>query len=233
MGRGTTAALVVAVLVFGLGAVIAESQFRLPGNEQGYAPEQPIRYSHRLHAGELGMDCLACHYGAERSRHAGIPSPDVCMACHKHVTASSDVTIAEKQLAVEEGRDPVVIVSPELRKLYDAMGLGEDLEPDPSKTPTPIAWVRVHSLPDHVYFDHRVHVARGLACQQCHGPVQTMERVRQVETMSMGWCIECHRASPADANAPAPTDEAIAAGSQSASGDEIRHVSIDCARCHY
>ncbi len=208
-------------LVVGLGAVLAETEIRLPGNHQGYEPLQPIAYSHRIHAGELQIDCLACHYGAEKSRHAGIPPAEVCMQCHQHVTAPFDTILEERELAAAEEREPRLIVSPEMRKLYDAMGLDDELKPDPERERRPIEWVRVHQLPDFVYFDHRVHVARGLACAQCHGPVRSMERVRQFADLSMGWCMDCHRTTPADRNAaPAATP----------GGD---HVSIDCARCHY
>ncbi len=204
-------------LVVGLVAVVSEVEVRLPGNHKGYEPEQPIEFSHRVHAGELEMDCLACHYGAESSRHAGIPTADVCMGCHLHVTAGFDVWLQEKQAAEAEEREPKRIVSPALQELYDVLGLDAELKPDPAKEAQPIAWVRVHNLPDYVYFDHRVHVARGLACEQCHGPVRSMERVRQEEDLSMGWCVECHRTNPAEPEG----------------GEEAPHVSIDCVRCHY
>lgn len=214
-------ACAVCTLALGVGAIVAESDVRLPGNDRGYEPVQPIAYSHRIHAGELQIDCLACHYGAERSRRAGVPPAEVCMGCHLHVTAPFDTILEERELAAAEEREPNRIVSAELQKLYDAMGLGDDLLPDPSKERRPIEWVRVHRLPDYVYFDHRVHVARDLACEQCHGPVQSMERVRQHSDLSMGWCMDCHRQTPADATAaPALTPDG-------------EHVSIDCARCHY
>lgn len=209
------------VLAVGVGIVLAESAVRLPGNDIGYEPVQPIAYSHRVHAGELAIDCQACHWGAATSRRAGVPSAEVCMGCHRHVTAAFDRVLEERERAAAEGREPAQVVSAELRKLYDAVGLGEDLQPDASRTPRPIEWVRVHRVPDYVAFDHRVHVARGLACEQCHGPVRSMERIRQFADLSMGWCMDCHRRTPAE-----PTDAlAVAAAG--------RHVSIDCARCHY
>jgi len=210
-------AFAVCTFVVGAVAVLSEATVRLPGNHQGYEPPQPIQFSHRLHAAEVGMDCLACHYGAETSRHAGIPSPDLCMGCHKHVTAGFDVMLAEKQAAEAEGREPEVIISPALQTLYDHLALDEKLEPIPGQDPRPIEWVRVHKVPDFVYFDHRAHVTRGLACEQCHGPVQSMERIRQEFSLSMGWCMDCHRTTPA----------APEAGADSA------HVSVDCMRCHY
>ena len=141
------------------------SLWRLPDHEQGYAPKQPIDYSHRLHAGELQIDCQFCHTAADKSRHAGIPSTDVCMKCHTYVTSSFNDLQAEIKLAEEEQRQPAQIVSSELRKLYDSLGLDEKLKPQEGATPTSIPWVRVHDLPDYVYFDHRAHVSAGVTCQ--------------------------------------------------------------------
>ena len=191
-------------------------QARVPGDHQGYRPTQPIAYSHRLHAGELGIDCLYCHGGAERSRHAGIPSANVCMNCHRFVAAPWGEVLAEQARAKTEGRPPRRLVSPEIRKLYDALGLNDEGERDPAKTPSPIRWKQVHRVPDFVYFDHRAHVAAGVACQKCHGSVETMERVRQEENLSMGWCVNCHR----DAHANGIGGRKVA-------------PSTDCAACHY
>lgn len=188
----------------------------LPGNHQGYEPVQPIAYSHRLHAGDLQIPCLYCHAAAERSRFAGVPSPAVCMNCHRFITAPIGVVRAEEARAADEGGAPRPPVSPELRKLYDALGLGPDLTPDPDTRSRSIAWTRVHNLPDFVYFDHRPHVAAGVACQQCHGPIETMERVRQESDLSMGWCVNCHR----DASRPGVPGRATPA-------------SIDCSTCHF
>jgi hypothetical protein len=223
MSWTTPAVCALTAFVLGAGGLLATTDVRLPGDHSGYAPEQPIAFSHRLHAGELQMNCQACHYGAERSRHAGIPPAEQCMFCHKHVTAAFDAVLEEREAAEAAGREPRTIVSAELQKLYDALALGDDLMPDPAGTPRPIEWVRVHDLPDYVYFDHRVHVARGLACETCHGPVPSMERVRQDSTLAMGWCMDCHRTSPRQG--PDAAGVAAAAGGP--------HVSIDCARCHY
>ena len=180
------------------------SAYRLPGNQQGYAPEQPIAFSHRLHAGELQISCVYCHSGAEKGRHAGIPATSVCMNCHKTVTASFGSL-----------RDNPKAVSPELRKLLTSYGLDDNLKRDLTKA-KPIPWVRVHNLPDFAFFDHRAHVNAGVACQKCHGPVETMERVQQVESLSMGWCVNCHR----DAN------------THGVAGKKV-NASLDCAACHY
>jgi hypothetical protein len=196
--------------------VLQISALHLPGNQQGYEPVQPIAFSHRLHAGELQVPCLYCHSGAERSRHAGIPAASTCMNCHRFVSAPLGAVRAEDELAKKEGRKPVRVVSPEIQKLYDALALGDNLKRDAKKTPVPIAWTKVHNLPDFVYFDHRPHVAAGVACQQCHGPVETMERVRQVQPLTMGWCVNCHRAA-----------------NQTGIAGRSANASVDCARCHY
>lgn len=210
--------LAVCVLTLGVATVGFSAHVRLPGDHQGYEPVQPIAYSHRLHAGELKIDCLYCHYGAQTSRHAGVPSASVCMNCHRQVTAGFDSLLEERVQAELEGREPERIVSPELAKLYASLALDpeNDLAPLEGVEPEPIEWVRVHNLPDFVYFDHRVHVARGVACETCHGPVQSMERVRQVSDLSMGWCVQCHR------------DNAVTAGAP-----PDHHVSTDCAACHF
>jgi hypothetical protein len=211
-------------LVLGGAAVLSEANLRLPGDQQGYAPEQPIAFSHRLHAGELQIDCLYCHFGAETSRHAGVPPVQVCMNCHTAVSAGWDVTLAERQAALKEGRDAKRIVSDRLRPLFDAAGVDDAGKPDPAKKPSPVAWTRVHALPSFAAFSHARHVARGVACQACHGPVETMERIRQASSLSMGWCIECHRANEA-----AGTGVALPPVAQRADP----HVSVDCAACHY
>jgi hypothetical protein len=129
-------------------------------SNQGYAPAQPIPYSHKLHAGDLKIPCLYCHSGAEKSKHATIPALNVCMNCHRVVKTDSPY-IKQITKAYDEGR--------------------------------PIEWVRVHELPDYVYFPHKRHVAKGVACQTCHGPIQEMDRVYQYAPLTMGWCMECHR----------------------------------------
>jgi len=130
----------------------------------GYAPIQPIPFSHKLHAGTRKIPCLYCHSNAERSRHATIPSTNVCMNCHL-VVRTDKPAIQQVTKLYEEGK--------------------------------PIPWVRVHRVPDYVYFSHRWHVARGIACQTCHGQIQNEDVVRQAENLKMGWCISCHRQNKA------------------------------------
>ncbi len=209
--------------IFGVGLLFSLILFagkfssaRLPGNQQGYEPRQPVSYSHRLHAGELNIECLYCHFNATQSRHAGIPPANICLNCHSQVRAAFGAVRQEDELAEAEDRKPRVVTSTELAKFYGAIGLRPDGEIRADSITQSISWVRVHNLPDFVYFDHRAHVAAGVVCQTCHGPVETMERMRQFASLSMGWCVNCHR----EANEK---------------GVEGRRVnaSIDCSTCHY
>lgn len=190
--------------------------FHLMGNHEDFEPVQPIAFSHRLHAGELEISCLYCHSGAEKSRHAGVPATNICMNCHQFVQALFGAIRAEDELAQEEERDPKKIVSPEIQKIYDSLGLDENLQEDPDKSKTPIEWVKVYHVPDFVYFDHRRHVNAGVDCQTCHGQVQTMERIKQVGNLSMGWCVNCHRDV-----------------TQNGFKGKMMNASTDCSGCHY
>lgn len=218
--RIITLALAVGVVLVGLILATAARDVHLPANQQDYEPVQPIAFSHRLHAGELNIACLHCHGAAEQSRHAGIPAASTCMNCHRLVTAPLASVQAEDKLAQEEKRQPQRIISPELQKLYDDLGLTlnekQELAPDPKRTARPVPWVKVYNVPDFVYFDHRAHVGVGVTCQQCHGAVETMERVRQVGDLSMGWCVNCHRTANQDG----------------INGVRV-NASIDCVTCHH
>jgi hypothetical protein len=153
--------LAVAVFLGGAGVTGGLWYYASPANLQvGYAPEQPVPYSHRLHAGELGMDCRYCHANVERSAEAMIPPTQTCMGCHNVVRPES----------------------PALAPIRESFTTGESVE-----------WVRVHKLPDHVFFDHSVHVAVGVGCASCHGRIDQMEVVRVDQPLSMGWCLDCHR----------------------------------------
>jgi respiratory nitrate reductase gamma subunit len=215
-GRVATAVLLVALALSLLTLAPRLWVSHLPGNQQGYEPSQPIAFSHRLHAGELRVSCLYCHADAEKGRHAGFAPASVCMNCHRSVTSPLRDVHAEAELAKEENRPPRIIITPELAKLYAALALDDKLQPDPARTATPVRWVKVHNLPSFTRFDHSAHVSAGVSCQHCHGPVETMERIRQAEDLSMGWCVRCHR--DADKNGVA--------------GREV-HPSNDCSTCHH
>jgi hypothetical protein len=215
--RAPLTVFLLVAIALSLAVLFSGRDFRLPGNDSGYEPAQPIAFSHRLHAGELEVPCLYCHSGAQRSRNAGIPPLQLCMNCHKTVSAPFAQVRAEEQAAEKEKRKPRKLVSPEIRKIYAALGLDDSLSKNPAAAAAPVFWRRVHNLPDFVYFDHRPHVGAGVACQSCHGPVEAMERVRQHASLTMGWCVDCHRGTM------------IAA----VPGGKPSHVSIDCSRCHY
>ncbi|RAP33918.1 cytochrome C [Candidatus Marinamargulisbacteria bacterium SCGC AG-439-L15] len=127
----------------------------------GYQPDQPIPYSHKLHAGELGIDCRYCHNFVEDGSHANIPSTETCMNCHTQIKTDS----------------------PHIKKLKESYDSN-----------TPIKWVKVHMLPDYAYFNHSRHVNSGIGCVSCHGRVDQMEIVHQTQSLSMEWCLDCHRA---------------------------------------
>jgi len=165
------------------------------GRQQNYMPEQPIFYSHKVHAGINQVNCLYCHAGAEKSKHAMIPSTNVCMNCHKQI---NEYTGAEEHpLVTAEGKK--IDGTAEIQKLYKYAGwdpVKKDYIRDENGNikATPIEWVKIHNLPDHVYFNHSQHTAVGkVQCQQCHGPIHEMDEVYQFSPLSMGWCINCHR----------------------------------------
>ncbi len=154
--------VLIAVLGFLTSAVGLFWYFGSPKyTDVGYRPVQPVAYSHKLHAGDLGMDCRYCHTDVERSAHANIPSTQTCMNCHTLVKTDS-----EKMLPVRESW----------------------------ANKEPIEWVRVHNVPDYAYFDHSAHLNAGVGCESCHGNVAAMEIVELKQTLSMGWCLDCHRA---------------------------------------
>ncbi|GAO42193.1 c-type cytochrome [Flavihumibacter petaseus] len=157
------------------------------GRNKDYQPEQPIYYSHKVHAGTNQISCLYCHGGAQDGRHANIPSLNICMNCHM---AINEYTGTEK-LYREDGTE--VHGTTEIQKIYSYTGW-DPAQKKYANEPKPIEWVKIHNLPDHVYFNHSQHVVAGkVACQTCHGDIQNMGEVKQFSDLSMGWCINCHR----------------------------------------
>jgi mono/diheme cytochrome c family protein len=156
------------------------------GRQTNYMPEQPIHYSHKVHAGINQINCLYCHAGAEKSKHAMIPSENICMNCHKSIS-----TYSGPDLFTAEGKK--INGTAEIEKLYDYVGW-DPAQQKYTKPGRPIEWTRIHNLPDHVYFNHSQHVVAGKQqCQTCHGAIQDMDEVHQFADLSMGWCINCHR----------------------------------------
>ena len=171
--RGVVSFAIFALVVLG-GYTTANNAISL-GRQQAYAPTQPIEFSHKLHAGVHKIDCQYCHDGARRSKHAVIPAVNTCMNCHR---------------AVQEGPTGN---KEEIAKIYEAAGF--DVEKNVyTGEEKPIEWVRIHNLPDHVYFNHAQHVTVGkVECETCHGKVEEMDKLEQYAPLSMGWCVNCHR----------------------------------------
>ncbi|MEX2590812.1 MAG: cytochrome c3 family protein, partial [Chitinophagales bacterium] len=207
---------IVLLLFIYVGNNIVNSAIDL-GRQQGYAPAQPIKFSHKLHAGLNQIDCQYCHSGADQSKHSNIPSANVCMNCHKGVQNGPEhgrKEIAKIYAAIgwNPGKlsfidDYASMPKEEARELYKQW-LSDDSEKDYSKADVdevlaqvqePIEWVRIHNLPDHVYFNHSQHVNAGdVECQTCHGAVEEMDVLHQNAPLSMGWCISCHRETPVE-----------------------------------
>ena len=198
---------------------------------ENYRPEQPIAFNHTLHAGQenLAIDCQYCHSGAEKSKHAGIPSANVCMNCHQAVTTGKTTGTAE------------------IAKIYKAVGWDPEARAYTGKA-EPIRWVKVHNLPDHAYFSHAQHVAVGnIECQDCHGPVDTeMTVAEQWAPLTMGWCVQCHNDREPQMAGNGYYDEVMARLERTDLGhrelkayledDRITVKELggwECAKCHY
>lgn len=177
--------LVTTIFLLLVGAYYAYGYMMQVGVDQGYQPVQPIHYSHKIHAGDNGIDCKYCHSSARVSKQSGIPSLNVCMNCHKSIyEVAPETATAEHSKEFYDG---------EIKKLYKAVGW-DDVEQKYTGETQPVKWVRIHNLPDFVYFNHSQHVTvAGVECQTCHGPVQEMEVMYQHAPLTMGWCINCHR----------------------------------------
>ena len=205
-----TVLLVVGVALFA-GVELFGRAYQL-GVYEDYMPSQPVAYSHKLHAGKMGIECKYCHHSAEKSKHAGIPSVNVCMNCHAIVHEGP-------QYGTEE-----------IDKLHKASGYNKNKQAYTTdefgdRIEEPIVWNKAHNLPDHVYFSHAQHVhtnTGNIDCRQCHGPVQTytLGRVSTIDEvnayaatedgmergliqltkplLTMGWCIECHNKKEID-----------------------------------
>ena len=205
------------------------------GVHTGYQPTQPIKFSHELHAGINQIDCQYCHTGAFKSKNSTIPSLNVCMNCHKNVQARTD-----------DG-----LISPEIQKIYNALGYNPDTQTYDKTKEKPIEWVRVHNLPDFAYFNHSQHVVVGEeairkeaglspndpVCFACHGPVNTMEEVYQYSPLTMKWCINCHKdADISNKKSDAFYANVIAAHEKIKKGEKITPAllgGLECGKCHY
>ncbi len=174
------------VVLFIVGGYLTSKGAMALGRSKDYQPQQPIYYSHKVHAGINQINCQYCHIGVYQGKQATIPSVNICMNCHMAINEYKGDKIYS-----EEGEE--VNGTAEIKKLYKYAGFEEGKPWDATKA-TPIEWTRIHNLPDHVYFNHSQHVKAGqVACQTCHGEIQKMDEVKQFADLSMGWCINCHR----------------------------------------
>lgn len=177
--------LTTVVLFIMAGIFISKGAVNL-GRSKNYQPVQPIYYSHKVHAGTNQINCQYCHGGANESKHANIPSVNVCMNCHLAINEYKG-----EALYAEDGTQ--IDGTAEIKKLYEYAGFTPGQPWDPAKA-KPVEWIKIHNLPDHVYFNHSQHVKAGkVDCQTCHGEIQKMGEVYQYSDLSMGWCINCHR----------------------------------------
>ncbi len=207
------------------------------GRQQNYMPEQPIFYSHKVHAGINQINCLYCHAGAEKGRHAMIPSTNMCMNCHIQIDEYTG-----EELRTAEGK--IVDGTAEIQKLYRYAGWNPETksynrDEEGNILATPVQWIKIHNLPDHVYFNHAQHVSvGGIACQQCHGNVEEMDEVFQFAPLSMGWCVNCHRQTEVKFASNSYYDiyekyhEEIKSGKRTAvTVEDIG--GLECQKCHY
>ena len=165
----------------------------------GYRPHQPVPFSHKLHAGELAIDCRYCHAMAEFSALASIPPTQTCMNCH-HLAARK---------------------SEKLQMVRDSLESGE-----------PIQWVRVHKIPEYAYFNHSLHLRAGVGCSSCHGEVAQMDEIRQVEPLSMSWCLDCHRQPEGHLRPLGRITQIDWDPSESSRVPNQVQPSTDCSACH-
>jgi mono/diheme cytochrome c family protein len=203
--RGFVFAVVFIVAALGFKALI-NILFSV-GVQQGYAPEQPIAFSHKIHAGQYEIDCKYCHIGVTKGKNATIPSVNVCMNCHNQIKSGTITGEAE------------------IGKIVRAFNENK-----------PIEWVRVHNLPDLAYFNHSQHVNVGnVQCETCHGPVQEMDVVRQHSLLTMGWCIDCHRTTAVNTQGNAYYDKLMELHDPSGKTKmTVENIGgLECSKCHY
>ncbi len=190
----------------------------------GHQPPQPVPFSHKLHAGQLKMDCRYCHNTVEVSGHAAVPATATCGNCHGGNRVKEGATLSVV-------RQESVLLKP-IRDALETADFGRE-------SGKPMEWERVHDLPDFVYFNHSAHISRGVSCVSCHGRVDTMEVVAQRETLSMAWCLECHRNPEKNIRDPqlvtkldfVPEGDPEAYGREWAEKLNIK-PNVSCSTCH-
>jgi len=223
-----------AILLFVLGGYYTTVGAMNLGRSKDYQPEQPIYYSHKVHAGVNQINCQYCHIGTYQGKQATIPSVNVCMNCHLAINEYKGDPLVRENGDIVDG-------TAEIKKLYKYAGFTEGQPWDATKA-EPIEWIRIHNLPDHVYFNHAQHVNAGqVACQQCHGEIQNMGEVKQFSDLSMGWCVNCHRETKVQFKDNGfysiyeKFHEDIRTGKiDSAKGITVEKIGgTECQKCHY
>jgi mono/diheme cytochrome c family protein len=223
-----------AILLFMLGGYYTTVGAMNLGRSKDYQPEQPIYYSHKVHAGVNQINCQYCHIGTYQGKQATLPSVNVCMNCHQAINEYKGDPLVRENGDIVDG-------TAEIKKLYKYAGFTEGQPWDATKA-EPIEWIRIHNLPDHVYFNHAQHVNAGqVACQQCHGEIQKMGEVKQFSDLSMGWCVNCHRETKVQFKDNGfysiyeKFHEDIRTGKiDSAKGITVEKIGgTECQKCHY
>lgn len=217
------------IFVLLLGTYILFDSLMDIGIDQGYQPIQPIAFSHKIHAGDNKIDCEYCHSSAKNSKTSGIPSVNVCMNCHKSISEYTGPVTSEFSKEFYDA---------EIHKIYEAIGWDpEELEYIEGYEQKPIKWVRIHNLPDFVYYNHSQHVnVAGIDCQKCHGPVEEMDEVYQYSSLTMGWCIDCHKETNVDLKG---NDYYAKIHQELAKKYGVEKITVaqlggkECGKCHY
>ncbi len=226
-------AFIAIILFIGGGYMTTVGAMNL-GRSKDYQPEQPIYYSHKVHAGVNQINCQYCHAGTYQGKQATFPSVNVCMNCHAAINEYKGEPLVRENGDIVDG-------TAEIKKLYKYAGFTEGQPWDATKA-KPIEWVRIHNLPDHVYFNHAQHVNAGqVACQQCHGDIQNMGEVKQFADLSMGWCVNCHRETKVQFkdNGFYSIYEKFHADLKSGKIDSTKGITVEkiggteCQKCHY
>ncbi len=227
--------LVSAIFLLLASAYFAYGWMMQVGVDQGYAPVQPIHFSHKIHAGDNKIDCKYCHSSARVSKTSGIPSLNVCMNCHKSIYeyAGNPEGPSAEDLAAGHTNE---FYTAEIKKLYKAVGWDEENQKYTGET-KPVQWVRIHNLPDFAYFNHSQHVSvAGIACQTCHGPIEEMEVVEQFAPLTMGWCVNCHRETNVKMEGNAYYEAIHEELSKKYGVEQLTAAmmgGIECGKCHY
>lgn len=220
--------LVSVIFLMLAGAYVMYGYLMQIGVDQDYQPIQPIHYSHKIHAGDNGIDCKFCHSSARVSKTAGIPSLNVCMNCHINISE-----VAESTATPEHSK---AFYDAEIQKLYQAVGWDPATQQYTGKT-QPVKWVRIHNLPDFAYFNHSQHVTvAGIECQTCHGPVETYEYMKQYAPLTMAWCVDCHRQTEVKMEGNAYYDKIHAELSKKYGVEKLTAAQmggLECGKCHY